>query len=107
MATHTVTQSMQAKADALLAERTSWVRGRRRSDSRAFYLFASSDGRTAYYTAISGDGCTCKGYLWRGICAHSVAARRDFERVRAEADRPRKSLNELMDRFEGVLSDAF
>lgn len=89
MAQTTVTDSMTASADNLLSRRHLWVRGRRRSDSRAFYLFPSSDGRTAYYTAVSGDGCTCKGYLWRGVCSHSEAARRDFERVRAEADRPK------------------
>ncbi len=92
----TVTDSMNASATALLAERLTWVRGRRRSDSRAFYLFPSSDGRTAYYTAIDGSGCTCKGYLWRGVCSHAVAAQRDTHRVRAEADRPaRKSYGDL------------
>lgn len=96
--TQKATSSMEAKATALLAERTTWVRGRRKSDSRAFYLFASSKPGHAYYCAVDGSVCSCAGFFHRGVCSHSVAARRDFEHARAVAERPaRKSLNELMD----------
>jgi hypothetical protein len=105
MAQATVTQSMQAKADALLAERTTWITGRRKSDSRAFYLFASSKPGHAYYCSVTGDACSCSGFFYRGVCSHSEAARRDTEQARAAAEQPaRKSLGELHDAF---LSDAF
>lgn len=75
-----VTQSMRAHADILLS-RHQWAQGERTEDGRPFYLFSASTGGY-YYTDVNGAGCTCRGYLYRGLCAHSVAA---SERA-AEAD---------------------
>ena len=77
----------------------------------AFFLFTSSrrgpNGEMIFHkTARDGSGCTCKGYLWRGECAHALAARTAAEQAREAVSRKteRRSYRELMD---NALVDAF
>lgn len=112
MATQMIpTASMNAYAEILLSRSDRWARGRRNRDGVQFVTFASSrrdkDGQPIYHqTAIDGSGCTCTGYLWRGICSHAIACRMDAERARERAAcRPRY---EDLYRGSGVeLTDAF
>jgi hypothetical protein len=71
MATVSVTPSMQAHADLLLAE-TNWSRGVDLRTGRVFVAFAGSKGEIHRADA---DACTCKGFYHRLICAHVVAIR--------------------------------
>lgn len=71
------TTSLAAHAELLLNRSQSWSRGVRASDGLVFVLFSGSTGQTYMATA---HACTCRGFLYRGQCAHQVA-------VRTEADR--------------------
>lgn len=72
MAQVQTTTAMQARADDLLSRRARWARGYSVKTGREFYLFSGSKGEI--YEA-SVDGCTCRGYLYRGICSHAAAIR--------------------------------
>lgn len=93
-----ITDSMRAHADLLLSRSHLWTRATRKSDGLAFVIFPSSRSNTAYYTRCDGGACTCKGYLWRGVCSHALACQIDAERAREAAGRkPRPRLDQLMD----------
>lgn len=93
MATTVYTDSMKARAEILVSESKTWTRGRRKSDSLAFVIFPSSKPGRAYYSTETA--CSCPSYYHRLACSHVLAVKTDNERVRAEADRPRKSYDAL------------
>jgi hypothetical protein len=99
--TNMVTDSMRAHAEVLLERSDRWARGYDTRNGRAFVIFTSSkigqDGQPIlYYARPDGSGCTCKGYLWRGVCSHSEACRLDAEAAREKVARKRPSYRELM-----------
>jgi hypothetical protein len=67
------TESMKAKAVTLLEERATWQRGTSKRTGERFWLIPASDARTAHYATSAG--CTCRSFLYRGICSHVVAVR--------------------------------
>ena len=72
MATSSVpTASQQAAAEALLADPGRWSPGRSKETGRSFWLVKGSQGRSYFCTP---DGCSCRGFFYRGICSHSLAA---------------------------------
>jgi hypothetical protein len=92
MATNMVTDSMRAHADMLLSRSHLWTRAVRKRDGLALVIFPSSRTGTSYYSAESG--CTCRGFLYRGICAHVVAIRDEAEAAH-EAVGPRTRYEDL------------
>lgn len=90
MATTAYTISQIASAEQLLARSTGWTRGRRKTDGLSFVIFPSSNGRDAYYTRGDGNGCSCRGWLYRGRCAHSLAVKRDAQAARKAATQPKR-----------------
>jgi hypothetical protein len=75
-----VTDSMRAYARVLLSKSPKWARGVDREKGVAFVMFTSSrtdkDGKPTYHkTRCDGNGCTCRGYLYRGVCSHALACR--------------------------------
>ena len=81
MARGIVTQNMKRWAEQLADEAPSWLRATSRVNGRSFYIVPSSTGGAAYYTTFYG--CTCKGFLYRSVCAH-VEAVKIMERRRME-----------------------
>ena len=65
------TESQRAAAEALLADPGRWSPGRSKETGRAFWLVTGSQGRSYFVTSY---GCTCKGYQYRGVCSHQLAA---------------------------------
>jgi hypothetical protein len=84
------TSSMTAHAELLLNRSAHWSRGVRAADGLVFVLFTGSTGQT-YMTTDSG--CTCRGFLYRGQCAHQVAVMTEAEK--AQAPKPRKRYEDL------------
>ena len=83
----TPTASQQAAAEALLADAGRWSPGRSKETGRVFWLVKGSQGRSYFTTA---DGCTCKGFAYRGVCSHQLAARmRQPEQPAPAPRRPR------------------
>ena len=79
------TASQRAAAEALLADPGRWSPGRSKETGRAFWLVRGSQGRSYFTTA---DGCTCPGFLYRGVCSHQVAATlREAQAAARQADR--------------------
>ena len=70
MTAHTVTPSMQAGAEMLLAEPSRWTSARRKADGRRFWIVRGRSG--TYY--CDATACTCPSGRHRGCCAHQVAA---------------------------------
>jgi len=96
------TTSMQAHAEVLLDRSSHWSRGYRQSDGLQFVLFTGSTGQT-YLSSESG--CTCRGYLYRGQCAHVEAIRMEADKARAAAVR-RPRYEDVFGADDG-LTDAF
>ncbi len=63
------TPSMQAGAEALLADPTRWTAARRKVDGRRFWIVR---GRSSTYYA-DATACTCPSGRHRGVCSHQVA----------------------------------
>lgn len=80
----------QRRATELAVRLPFMSRGRAKSNGRAFYLVPSQSGTTSYYTATTGDGCSCAGFRSRGICSHSVAAA--MVQARQDADRTARQI---------------
>lgn len=102
MATAMVTDSMRAYAQVLLSKSAKWARGVDNEKGVAFVLFTSSrvdrEGKPIYHKTIrDGSGCTCTGYLYRGICSHALACQWEAEQARERMARPRVTLDELYD----------
>ena len=64
------TASQLAHAEQLLASPEKWSHGRSKVSGEHFWLIQGSNG-TAHWT--TARGCTCRGYRFRGCCAHVVA----------------------------------
>lgn len=71
--TATVTQSMRAKSQALLSERSRWSRGTSKRTGVQFWVIPDSSGTAAHWA--NEDGCTCKGFKYRGLCSHVISVR--------------------------------
>jgi hypothetical protein len=102
MARAEVTASMTAHAQVLLERSSRWARGYDTRNGRQFVVFTSSRSRDGqpvlYYTGAAGDGCTCKGFLYRGACSHAEACRIEAEQAReAVGSKPRAKLEDLLD----------
>lgn len=110
MAQRMITPAMQAHADTLLSRSAKWARGIDNRSHRAFVCFSSSrvdsKGQPIYWrTAVDGSSCQCPGWLYRGICAHSVACKAEAERAREAVSRkPKHTYEEL---YGTDLVDAF
>jgi len=79
------TASQQAAAEALFADPGRWSPGRSKETGRAFWLVTGSQGRSYFVTSY---GCTCKGFQYRGVCSHSLAATmREAQQASRQADR--------------------
>jgi hypothetical protein len=89
MATNSIT-AMDAYMQVLLSRSHKWARGHDFTRDLPFVMFASSrldkDGKPIYYkTRADGrPGCTCLGYLHRGVCSHSKAVCEQFKREQEE-----------------------
>lgn len=80
------TDSQRARAASLVETAKTWTRGTRKRDGLAFVLFPSSKPTQAYYTTETA--CTCKGFFYRGSCAHVLAVQIEAEEAREAFARP-------------------
>jgi hypothetical protein len=96
------TTSMDAHRDILLSRSALWSRGHRQSDGLQFVLFAGSTGQT-YMT--NERGCTCRGFTFRGQCAHVAAVKAEAEKAREKAGRRKTRYEDLFPSDD--LEDAF
>lgn len=104
-----VTDSMRAYARVLLSKSAKWAQGFDKQRGIAYVSFVSSrtdrDGNPIYHkTCRDGSGCTCPGYLHRGICSHALACQWEADEARERMTRRRPTYDELMDAH---LVDAF
>jgi len=74
-----VSPATRRRADQLLQHAERWARGTRKSDGLAFVTFTSSSKSGGLYFA-SVAGCSCPGYLHRGVCCHQLAVAEDADR---------------------------
>ena len=71
MTTVSVSPAMLRKAEQLVAQASTWARGRSKVDGSGFFIVPASDGKSAHWS--SPLGCTCRGHRERGICTHQLA----------------------------------
>lgn len=87
MATKLITPAIRSRAEQLADEASGWLPATSRVSGKRFYIVPNSTGSAAHYT--NANGCTCRGWQFRGICAHSEAVklleRRRMAEMAAEA----------------------
>lgn len=94
MATQMVTPTIRKRAEELAARLPFLSRGRSKLNGAGFYLVPGRVEGVVYYS--SSLGCTCKGYLHRGICSHQqacVIAEQRAAAARYEAVAPIREAN--------------
>ena len=74
---------------AVLATRSRWVHGRRRSDSREFWILPASDGGRTYYADARACTCPAARTSRSGECKHQLAIR-EYLAVERPAPAPRR-----------------
>lgn len=70
-----ITPAMQKKAEQLAPRVPLLSRGYSKINGRHFWVMPASDGLHSYMVAQDASGCTCRGFFYRGICAHVAAVR--------------------------------
>ena len=94
MAQAIVTPTIRKRAEQLAERIPLLPRGRSKINGAGFYVMPGSTAGVAYYT--SSLGCTCKGFLHRGVCAHQqacvIVAQRE-QQARYEAAAPLREAN--------------
>lgn len=98
MAVHLITDAMRIHADILVGQALTWVRGHDKRTGREFVQFESSrlkkDGQPIIYRAgANEEGCTCPGYLHRGICCHVLAIA--MTKTKKRSSKPMKTYKDL------------
>jgi len=95
MATTTLSQATLNEAHQMALQSHTWSHGRSKRNGREFFVIPSrSEAGKAHYT--TSYGCTCRGFLKRGDCAHAEAVRMHEARERfAPAVKPLKTNEEV------------